>query len=293
MMASGISAIVTAYTRVEQTLETIRFITACRPAPDEVLVHVDADQVSCATAIREAFPSIRTLISKARIGPGGARNKLIREARYECVASFDDDSFPIDTDYFARVSVVFDQFHEAAVVYARVYHRGEPLERDVTSAAWVSDFAGCACVYRRSKFIETRGYVPLPIAYGMEEVDLALQLHCEGSRILYTPYLRVRHDTTLEHHRGQEITSGSIANLFLLAFLRYPLSCWWIGVLQVCRRVAFLLRKWRWRGILTGFACVPKVIRTNARYRRVIPKRALYSYLRLRRHPVAADDVVG
>ena len=39
-----VSAIVTAYKRIEQTLATLRVIQSCTPAPDEILVHVDANQ---------------------------------------------------------------------------------------------------------------------------------------------------------------------------------------------------------------------------------------------------------
>ena len=57
-----------------------------------------------------------------------------------------------------------------------------------------------ACVYRRSAFLEAGGYVPLPVAYGMEEVDLALRLHSRGGKILTTPWLRVFHNTDLKRH---------------------------------------------------------------------------------------------
>src|ERR1044072_5460293 len=53
-----ISAIVTAYERIDQTLETLRIIQSCVPTPDEVLVHVDADRGECEDAICEAYPNV-------------------------------------------------------------------------------------------------------------------------------------------------------------------------------------------------------------------------------------------
>ena len=97
-----ISAIVTAYERIDQTLATLRVLQSCVPAPDEILVHVDANQIACENAIRNAFPDIQILRSKEQVGPGGGRNKLVNAAGGEFVASFDDDSYPIDSDYFAR-----------------------------------------------------------------------------------------------------------------------------------------------------------------------------------------------
>jgi len=48
---TGISAIVTAYERIDQTLNTLRIIEACDPKPDELLVHVDANRVEVERAI--------------------------------------------------------------------------------------------------------------------------------------------------------------------------------------------------------------------------------------------------
>ena len=87
---TGISAIVTAYERIDQTLATLRVIQSCVPAPDEVLVHVDANQVECEIAIRKAFPDVCVLRSDDQIGPGGGRNKLMSAAPCEFVERFDD-----------------------------------------------------------------------------------------------------------------------------------------------------------------------------------------------------------
>src|SRR5215210_9495832 len=117
-MRPGVSAIVTAYERIDQTLGTLRIIQSCVPPPDEVLVHVDANQLECERAIRKAFPEVRILRSHDQVGPGGGRNKLVNAAQFEFVASFDDDSYPIDSDYFARALKLFEKFPDASVLCA-------------------------------------------------------------------------------------------------------------------------------------------------------------------------------
>ena len=286
-MSTNISAIVTAYERVDQTLATLRVIQSCVPAPDEVLVHVDANQVKCEDAIRNAFPEVRVLRSSDQVGPGGGRNKLIDAAQFEFVASFDDDSYPIDSDYFARARKVLDRFPDASVICAALYHTGESIGLDDRSAQWTADFRGGACIFRRSAFIESGGYVPLPVAYGMEEVDLAIRLHSRGGRILTTPWLRVFHNTDLKRHGDPRVTAGSIANLALLAYLRYPVSLWAIGVGQCANRLLWLLRHGRRRGILKGLTMIPAHLRANHQYRLPLSKRAVRSYLALRRAPMA------
>ena len=210
-----ISAIVTAYERVDQTLATLRIIQSCVPSPDEVLVHVDANQVECENAIRDAFPEVRILRSDNHVGPGGGRNKLLNAAQSEFVASFDDDSYPIDSDYFARALTLCNRFPDASVICATLYHSHEPIALDDQRAQWTADFSGGACIFRRDAFLEAGGYVPLPVAYGMEEVDLAIRLHAQNKKILTTPWLRVFHNTDLKRHGDPGVTAGSIANLAL------------------------------------------------------------------------------
>ena len=285
----NISAIVTAYERIDQTLNTLRIIEACDPRPDEILVHVDANQTNVATAISQAFPHVRVLVSGERVGPGGGRNKLIEAATHELIASFDDDSYPIDADYFARVVQLFRQFPDASIVCAALYHIGETVGLDTREAQWTADFAGGACVYRRQSFLDAGGYVPLPVAYGMEEVDLALRLHSRGGKILSTSWLRVFHDTDLQRHAEPHVTAGSIANLALLAYLRYPVSLWSIGLWQCANRVLWLLRHGRHRGILRGMTMIPGHLRANQRFRLTVSSRAVRSYLALRRAPSQAS----
>jgi GT2 family glycosyltransferase len=281
-----ISAIVTAYERIEQTLATLRVIQSCSPKPDEILVHVDANQLACEAAIRNAFPDVRVLRSDDQVGPGGGRNKLLRAAQFEFVASFDDDSYPLDSDYFARALKLFDRFPDASVICAALYHTGEAVGLDERRAQWTADFSGGACIFRRNAFLEAGGYVPLPVAYGMEEVDLAIRLHSRGGRVLTTPWLRVFHNTDLKHHADPRVTAGSIANLALLAYLRYPVSLWVVGVGQCANRLLWLWRHGRRRGIWRGLTMIPAHLWTNHRYRLPVSKGAVRSYLALRRAPV-------
>jgi GT2 family glycosyltransferase len=281
-----ITAIVTAHKRIGQTLEMLKRIRACRPPPDEVLVHVDGNQTACVEAIRQVFPDIKILTGLESVGPGGGRNKLIGEARNELVASFDDDSFPLDADYFDRVMSVFARFPAASVLAATIYHQGETVAAAKEETHRVADFIGCGCVYRRSVFLKTSGYVPLPLAYGMEEVDLALRLLDGDNHILRTSWLRVFHDTRLQHHRDPEIVAASIANLALLAFLRYPVSLWPLGVAQCLNRIRWLVTHERYKGMLRGVWMIPAYLWSKRQLRHPVCRGTVQSFLKLRRRPM-------
>lgn len=286
MGPADITAIVTAYQRVEQTFATLRAIQACDPMPREIIVHVDANQMDLENEIRRDFPGIRILCSETRVGPGGGRNRLIEAATSEFVASFDDDSYPIDADYFARSIALLEKFPDASIICAALFHRGDAIAPDARTAEWTADFSGGACIYRRIAFLATGGYVPLPVAYGMEEVDLALRLHASGGRILSTAWLRVFHDTDLQRHTDPLVTANSIANLALLAYLRYPVRLWLIGLGQCLNRVFWLVAHGRWRGVWSGVTMIPDHLRAHQKYRMPIRRDCITSYRSLRRASV-------
>src|SRR5215213_1626207 len=285
-MMQKLSVIVTAYERIEQTLATLRVIQSCVPAPDEILVHVDANQIACENAIKITFPNVRVLRSEQQVGPGGGRNKLVEAAQFELIASFDDDSYPIDSDYFARALRIFETFPEASLICAALYHAGESIGLDDRSAHWTADFSGGACSLQKKAFLNAGGYVPLPVAYGMEEVDLAIRLHSQGGKILTTRWLRVFHNTDLKRHGDPRVTAGSIANLALLAYLRYPVSLWGIGVGQCANRLLWLLKHGRRRGTFKGVTMIPAHVWAYHRYRLTVSSKVVRSYLGLRRAPV-------
>lgn len=276
------------YQRSEQLLNTLDEILSCDPRPNEIIVHIDGNDVVTEKAIKSRFSDIKIIKSLTNIGPGGGRNKIIAAAQNPIVASFDDDSYPVDSDYFNRLQTLFNNLPNVAVIGATIYHIDEKIEVDNFSAEWVADFTGCGCAYRRDVFKLTNGYVCLPIAYGMEEVDLALRLHAMDWGVLSSPWLRVFHNTRLEHHSKPQITAASIANLVLLAYLRYPITHWWFGIGQCLNRIIWLIQHERIAGIFSGILAIPGLIWRNRRQRQVVPAQHLMSYFRLRGDPVPA-----
>lgn len=289
----AVSAMMTAYDRAEQTVEALARIRRCRPQPAELLVHVDANAQACAEAIRRSGLADAVLVSETRVGPGGGRNRLMERARYPLVASFDDDSWPMDDDYFGRLVLLFDRHRDAAVIGAAIYHRGQPRRAAVEAAAWRADFVGAGCAYRRADFLAAGGYVPLATAYGMEEVDLSLRLHAMNKRILHSEWLRVEHDTDLSHHADAEITAASIANIALLTCLRYPVSLWPIGAAQLMKRVGWLFSHGRRHGVWRGMASIPRHVRSHWALRSPLPASAVRSFLALRRSQHPAGPVAA
>jgi glycosyltransferase involved in cell wall biosynthesis len=258
------------------------------PPPAETIVHVDGGGEELAAVVRAQYPLVQVMVSAGLAGPGGARNLMVKAATQDLIASFDDDSYPMDADFFQRVTDLFAEFPGAWVIAGRVFHLHQVIEPAVAEGEWAADFSGGGCAYRRARYLEVGGYVPLPDAYNMEEVDFALRLHARGGHILGTQWLRVFHDTDLARHGDPEVTSASIANLALLAFLRYPIHLWTIGIGQCANRIQWLMRHGRLRGILAGLVSIPSRLWRHRHERQPVPSAVVRSYLALRRRPVPA-----
>jgi GT2 family glycosyltransferase len=189
---SGISVIAPTWRRPKSLREAITAIMACRPRPLEFLVHIDAsDNETMPMLEREFTGKVRWFIGESPQGPGGGRNKLMREVTAPLVASFDDDSWPLDPDYFAVAAELFRSHPRAAVLNGQEVRPGIQLGDRDGGVRHVACYQNCACVIRRDAFLATRGHLPLRHAYGMEEADVALQLLDAGWEILHAPALRV------------------------------------------------------------------------------------------------------
>lgn len=276
-----VSVIVPACKKPEALAKTLMRIQECQPAPDEILVHADGSDPQILSLLEREFPSVKVLQSSSLLGPGGSRNKLVKAARNELVANFDDDSFPATKNYFARVIEDARLFPEAAIISAASHE----AEWQVPGFLQIAVASGCGCVFRKSWFERTTGFVPLRIAYNMEEVDVGLKLHAIGGAIVHDPDLRVIHDHPWRERVDPEINGAVLANTALLAYLRYP---WWLmplGFLQVFLLLVRLASRGAFAGLWNGLQAIPSYLLEHRHFREPKPGLAVLSWLLLKRHP--------
>lgn len=278
MEAVPVSVIIPAWRRVDILRKTLGVIGQCDPPPAEILVHVDGGEQEVARLLAAEFPQVKVLCSEVLLGPGGSRNRLIAAARHELVANFDDDAFPRHTDYFARVMDTAAKFPDAAMISAASmeseWRRPEYVNLAVSS--------GCGCVFRKSWFVKTTGFVPLPIAYAMEEVDVSLQLHALGGKIVHDPFLRVLHDRVLPDTVDPQLNAVVLANTALLPYLRYPEWLWVAGLCQVLSRVVHLICRGWTSGLLEGLRMIPDHLARHKQHRKNVTSPALLRWLLLK-----------
>src|SRR5262249_10936470 len=148
------------------------------------------------------FPNVVVLTSSTRLGPGGGRHRCLLACTTPYAVSFDDDSYPVDSDFFASVQQLFLDHLETAIFGANIWHRHEPEKRRSKDLVHIPSYVACGYAIRLSAYQQVRGHLPRPIAYGMEESDLSLQLFAAGWQICEARELRVFHDSDLAHHQS-------------------------------------------------------------------------------------------
>lgn len=265
-----------------RVVETLTRLTHCDPPPAEIIVHVDRSDGEIERELALRFPKLRLLSSPDNVGPGGGRHRCLLACTQPFFASFDDDSWPLDNDFFAQVITLFESHPRVAVLAASIYSAGEPVQERAPEVEIVSDYTGCGYAVRTDVYHQTVGHVDRSCGYGVEEVDLAMQLHALEWTILRCRSLRVFHDTQLSHHASAEVVAGTVQNVALRAYLRYPVSLWPRALLQLCNIVWFMLRMRRFAGLGRGLWGIPVVLRHHASRRRLLPADKIRSYLNAR-----------
>lgn len=277
-----ISVAVPACRRFAQLRVTLERLHACLPPPAEILVHLDGNDHELRDLVQVEFPGVRLLHSEMLMGPGGARNRMMQEAQCSWVAHFDDDSFPNEIDYFARAWSLITRLPETAVFCASIL----PMESPDSQGLWLQAvYPGCGHVMSRDWFLRTRGYIPIPIAYNLEEVDVSIQLHAMGGRCLQSGELRVLHDHLPPVREDEKIQVAMMINTVLFPMLRYPLPLLPQACGSALRRLFRLALQREWRVIARSLCMLPAEVWHYLPLRAPVSTEAAWSWLLLRRTP--------
>ncbi|MES2597875.1 MAG: glycosyltransferase [Verrucomicrobiota bacterium] len=247
--------------------ETLGHVCACSPLPQEILIHCDGGWELAAELIAGLPVPVRVIRSADNVGPGGGRHRLYHEAACEIITSFDDDSWPLDREYFAQALAVMEAFPRVAVMSPAVYLREKPVLQPMLEASLIRSFEGSASVNRKSMYVQLPGYVPVPAAYGVEEADLSLQIHAAGWEILSCLWMRAWHDRPYADNRHSVLPW--VRNEVLLAYLRFPRIGQPWGWLRAMRHVWRHRREVGWPKLLQQLAhSLPHAIQYQAYVRR-------------------------
>jgi len=262
---------------LEKTLLTLM---RCDPAPAEILVHLDEAEPDTAEYFRQQHPTVKCLVSASAQGPGGARNRLIAAAAFPWVVNFDDDARPLNADFFLQVETAVRTFPDAAMLtFSNQPQDWTPLEPRTVAVP-----SGYASVFNKAWFERLGGFVPLPFAYCMEEVDIGLRIHAAKGRMIHIPEVRIQHDMIIRPVE-KAFQAQVLGNIALFFFLRYPLVLWPLAALKLLRRLLWLALRCP-KALPAGLAHIPSHLWRYRHHRRPVNAGRIVSWLLLQRRPI-------
>ncbi|HYF37470.1 MAG TPA: glycosyltransferase [Prosthecobacter sp.] len=227
---------ITTRNRCADLQRTLGVLAKMNPAADEVLITADGCVDDTVEMVRKLFPLCRLWVNDVSVGSIPSRDRMLREAVGDLVVSLDDDSYPLEGDFFARLAELFARHPEAGVVtFPELRDDGvyESAAKTPASAGhFVAAFANCAAAMRRETYLQTGGY-PLFFSHAYEEPDFALQCYQHGSAVWFEPDLTIRHHLSARNRSGLRTHQLNARNELWSVWLRCPWP--WLPVVSAFR----------------------------------------------------------
>lgn len=187
---------ITSRDRREDLRRTLSKLRELSRKADEVLVCADGCTDDTISIVRNEFPECTLIENATSLGSAFSRDRMLRLAKGDIVVSLDDDSYPLDDDFFARVRELFADYADAAVInFPEIRDSGESADATKTPSTpphLVSAYPNCAASMRRKVYLESAGF-PVFFGHMYEEPDYSLQCYALGYEVRFEPSLRIRH----------------------------------------------------------------------------------------------------
>lgn len=293
-MSLTVAVCITTHNRREELARTLRQLAALDPAPTALVIVADGCTDGTLAFVQETAPHARLIEHPVARGSIASRNEAAQVCGCDLFLSLDDDSYPLETDFIARVSEFFARRPRLAVL--SFPQRSDEFPASLTATdfgptIFTGSYANSGAAVRRAAFEELGGY-PDFFFHAYEEPDFALRCVVAGWQVLHDPALTVRHHFTSvqrneirTHHRHSRNEIWSVLlrcpvpQLFGVILFRVVRQARYAGQ----RGLSWLLREPAW-----WVACVPG-LRECLRRRQPLPWRRYLAWMRLARQPLRAE----
>jgi len=230
--------------------KTLAILARLDPQPDEVLITADACTDDTVEWVRAHYPQHRLTVNAQARGSVGSRNDMFRNAASDIVLILDDDSHPIETDFFAHLPVLFEQRPRVAIINfpQRTDECPATLEtKDFGPSHFAGTYVNCATAVRRSVFVGLGGY-PDFFFNAYDEPDLCLRCLAAGWQVWYETSLTIRHYFTSAQRNEIRTHHNHARNELWSVWMRCPMpQLFAVSLFRIARQFGYAgKRGWRW-----------------------------------------------
>jgi GT2 family glycosyltransferase len=295
MTALSCAISIATHNRLPELRRTLAVVRGLNPAPDEIVICADGCSDGTAEFVRTEFPGAKLIEHPNPHGSIRSRIELMRTAPSDIVISLDDDSYPLESDFIARVRELFATRPHVAV--ASFPQRTDEFPETLTvpgfgTSRYTANYVNAAAAFRRKIYLELEGW-PEEFEHAYDESDYTLQCLAAGYAVFYDAGIMIRHHFTglkrnevRTHHRHARNEQWSLWRRcpFPLVLALAPYRA--LAQLNYARKrgPAWMLREPAWW--LMALRGLPAALRK----RRPISPRIYLAWLRLIRNPIESAD---
>lgn len=279
--------------RRAELARTLGEIARLSPPPDEVLVVADGCTDGTVEWVRGQYPAVRLIVHEEARGSIPSRNEMAEATRCDVFLSLDDDSYPMETDFLARVATHFAERPRLAVLSFPQRTDEFPATltaKDFGPARFVGKFANSGAAIRRSAFTELGGY-PGHFAHMYEEPDFALRCVAAGWEVWEDTARTIRHHFTGTERNEMRNHQRHARNELWSVLMRCPApQVFGVAAFRAVRQLGYAWSRgigWVVREPQWWLACLAGVPRCLAG-RRPLAWRSYRAWMELVRHPKTA-----
>jgi GT2 family glycosyltransferase len=292
-MSPRVAVCITTHDRRDDLARTLAALAALEPAPDEILIAADGCTDGTAAWLRAHYPDVRLIVHEDSRGSIASRNELAAVCTSDVFVSLDDDSYPLEIDFVARVRGLFAANPRLAVASfpQRTDEHPETLAvADFGPSRFVGSFANSAAAIRVTAFRELGGY-PDWFFHAYEEPDFALRCVVAGWEVRYETGATVRHHFTTAGRNEIRTHQRHARNELWSVLLRCPApQLFAVAAFRAARQFGYAWQRglsWVWREPMWWAAFLKGVPRCLAE-RSPLPWSSYLEWMRLLRRPI--DD---
>jgi GT2 family glycosyltransferase len=269
---------ITTHNRREELARTLRELARLKPPPAELLVVADGCTDGTVEFLGREHGGIQRIVHEVARGSIPSRNEMAAASTCDVFVSLDDDSYPLEPDFLAKVDALFTAHPRLAV--ASFPQRTDEMPETLT----MTDFGPPQFVV----LLKLGGY-PEWFFHMYEEPDFALRCVAAGWQVWHETSLTVRHHFTSTQRNEMRVHQRHARNELWSVLLRCPApQLFFVAAFRAARQFGYAWHRgldwvvrepqW-WLAFLGG---IPRCLAARA----PVPWPRYLAWMRLLRRPI-------